>query len=62
MSADAIVLGLLAIVDLAVLIHLRMRRHQRMQEERVARSLQLAVQRENKWVGASNHDELRRAS
>jgi hypothetical protein len=46
MSADAIVLGLLAIADLAFLSHLRRRRRNAMRKERMMRALAIAVRRE----------------
>ena len=47
MNADAIVLAMLAVGDLALIVHLRHRHAQRVQMERVAASLRLAVRREN---------------
>jgi hypothetical protein len=46
MNADAIVLALLAIADLAFLKYLRNRRWEAMQKERVAHCLAYAVHRE----------------
>jgi hypothetical protein len=46
MNADAILLALLALADLALIVHLRRRRHHHLQSRRVARSLRLAVHRE----------------
>ena len=47
MNPDAIVLAMLAVGDLALIVHLRRRHAQRVQMERVAASLRLAVRREN---------------
>ena len=47
MNPDAIVLAMLAVGDLALIVHLRQRHAQRVQMERVAASLRLAVRREN---------------
>jgi len=47
MDIAALILGLLAIADLACIVHLRRRRAERLRNERVMRSLELAVQREN---------------
>ena len=44
---DALVLVVLAILDLAFIAHLRYRRSMSQQRERVGKSLQLAVRREN---------------
>jgi hypothetical protein len=44
---DALVLVVLAILDLAIIAHLRHRRSVAHQRERVEKSLQLAVRREN---------------
>jgi hypothetical protein len=46
-SVDALVLGMLAVADLAVLVHLRRRRWQKVQSERMMRSLVLVVRQEN---------------
>jgi hypothetical protein len=46
MNADAILLAVVAIADLALLVHLRRRRFRHLQSRRVSRSLRLAVQRE----------------
>jgi hypothetical protein len=43
---DACVLGTLAILDLAFIIHLRQRRNRAARVERVMRSLEFAVRRE----------------
>jgi hypothetical protein len=47
MNADAIVLAMLAVGDLALIVHLRQRNARRVQMERVTASLRLAVRREN---------------
>jgi hypothetical protein len=62
MSVDAILLAILAIADLGLLVHLRMRRWQKAQRERVARSLQLAMQHENTWTEKPRPGLMRRAS
>ncbi len=46
MSADAIACALAALADLAVIAHLRILNGRRDREERVRRSLKLAVRRE----------------
>jgi hypothetical protein len=46
MNADALVLAMVALADLAVLVHLRRRRAQRNRTERVLRSMEFAVRRE----------------
>jgi len=45
-AADAIIFGLLTVADLAFLAHLRLRRGRRVRQERMMRSLHLAIQRE----------------
>ena len=47
MNTDAIVLAFLAILDFAVIVHLRQRHARRVQLERMAVSLRMAVRREN---------------
>jgi hypothetical protein len=47
MNPDALVLALLAIVDLTVIVHLRQRHARRLQMDRVMTSLCMAVRREN---------------
>jgi hypothetical protein len=47
MNADAIVLAMLAVGDLALIVHLRQRHARRVQTERVMASLRMAVRREN---------------
>ena len=47
MNPDAFVLALLAIADLAVLVHLRQRHAERVRAERVMASLRFAVDRAN---------------
>ena len=49
MNIEAIVLGLLAIFDLGLLVELRTRRGRRIQQQRIERSLQLAMQRGSTW-------------
>jgi hypothetical protein len=45
--ADALVLGLLAVVDLGILVYLRRRRGLRLDRERMKSSLVVYVHREN---------------
>ena len=45
-TIDACVLGMLAVLDLAFMIHLRRRRSRAARTERVMRSLEFAVRRE----------------
>ncbi|MCX6630344.1 MAG: hypothetical protein NTW28_22220 [Candidatus Solibacter sp.] len=47
MNTDALVLALLAIGDLALIVHLRQRHAQRVRMERVMTSLRTAVRRAN---------------
>ena len=47
MNPDAVVLALLAIADLAFLVHLRQRNAHRVREQRMMASLKLAVHRAN---------------
>ena len=47
MNPDALLLALLAIADLAVIVHLRQRHGRRVQMDRVMSSLCMAVRREN---------------
>jgi hypothetical protein len=47
MNMDAVVLALLAIADLALIVHLRQRHGRRAQMERMMASLRMAVRREN---------------
>jgi hypothetical protein len=47
MNIDALVLALLAIMDLAVIVHLRQRHARRLRIDRVMSSLCMAVRREN---------------
>jgi hypothetical protein len=47
MNTDAIMLALLAIGDLAVLVHLRQRHGRRVRMERMMASLRMAVRRAN---------------
>jgi hypothetical protein len=46
MNADALVLALVALADLAVLVYLRRRHHRRERARRMMRSLQFAISRE----------------
>jgi hypothetical protein len=62
--ADAIIFALLAVGDLALMIHLGRRRARRSNLRRVARSLRFAVQREltgAKFVAPRRMRLLRRA-
>jgi hypothetical protein len=47
MNPDAIVLAMLAVGDLALIVHLRQRHGRQVQTERVMASLRMAVRREN---------------
>jgi hypothetical protein len=47
MNPDAIVLAMLAVGDLALIVHLRQRHGRQVQMERVMTSLRMAVRREN---------------
>ena len=47
MNPDALLLALLAIADLALIVHLRQRHGRRVQMDRVMSSLCMAVRREN---------------
>jgi len=47
MNPDALVLALLAVADLAFMVHLRQRERRRVQMDRVMSSLCMAVRREN---------------
>jgi hypothetical protein len=47
MNPDALVLAILAIADLALIVHLRQRHGRRVQMDRVMTSLCMAVRREN---------------
>ncbi len=59
-AVDAIVLGLLAIGDLALVVRLRRARARQFREERVARSLRFALQRGNGfWATRSQQWRLR---
>jgi hypothetical protein len=62
MNPDALVLALLAIVDLSVIVHLRKRHGQRIQMERVMTSLCMAVRRENDVEALPPKNPLLRAS
>jgi hypothetical protein len=43
MNVDAIVLALIAIADLALIVHLRRRRNRRLRQERMMGSLRIAL-------------------
>ena len=66
MNPDAILLALLAIADLAFLVHLRLRHAERLAErlrmERVMASLKFAVQRANSLEETSVQHQLPQAS
>jgi hypothetical protein len=47
MNPDAIVLAMLAVGDLALIVHLRQRQARQVQMERMMASLRMAVRREN---------------
>lgn len=59
---DAIVLGLLAVGDLAFIAHLRRRRSKAVRTERMSRSLELALRRENGEVEILRERPLAKAS
>jgi len=63
-AADALVFALLALGDLALIAFLRRARRRRIQKQRMMRSLELAVQRENAQpvVPATRWPALRRAT
>ena len=44
-AIDALILTLLAVADIALMVHLRRSRSRRVREDRMMRSLQTAVQR-----------------
>lgn len=45
--ADALIFAFLALVDLALIVHLRRSRSRRLRARRIMRSLDLALQQEN---------------
>ena len=59
---DALVLGLIAMADIALIVHLRSRNARRVQTERVMTSLRLAVRRANKVESLRGNRRLMRAS
>jgi hypothetical protein len=62
MNTDAIFLALLAVVDFAVIVHLRKRHGRRIQMERLMVSLCMAVRRENGVEALPAKPRLLRAS
>ena len=62
MNPDAILLAMLAIVDLAVLAHLRQRHALRMRQERIMASMRYAVHRANRIEELPARTQLRQAS
>jgi hypothetical protein len=62
MNPDALLLALLALVDLALIVHLRQRHSRRLQMERVMSSLSMAVRRENDVDALPVRNPLLRAS
>jgi hypothetical protein len=62
MNPDGLLLALLAIVDLALIVHLRQRHGRRLQMERVMTSLCMAVRRENDVEALPAKNPLLRAS
>ena len=62
MDSDALVLALLAIADLAFLVHLRLRHAQRVRRERMMASLKYAVQRANSVEETAVRHQLPQAS
>jgi hypothetical protein len=49
MNVDALVLALVAIADMALIVHLRRRRNRRIRQERMMGSLRIAL----RWTNAS---------
>ena len=62
MNIDALVLALLAIMDLALIAHLRRRHGKRVRSERMMASLRMAVRRANGIEDMPVRRLLRRAS
>ena len=62
MNADAIVLAMVAVADLALIFHLRQRHRRKRNTERVMASLRMAVLRENHLIELSGRQSLPRAS
>ena len=62
MNIDALVLGLIAMADIALIVHLRRRNARRVQTERMMTSLRLAVRRANKVESLRGNRQLMRAS
>jgi hypothetical protein len=63
-AIDALILTLLAVADIALMVHLRRSRSRRVREDRMMRSLQTAVQRhvESLTLEPVQSVRLRRAS
>ena len=57
MNTDAFVLALLAIADLAFLVHLRQRHAKCLREDRMMASLKIAVHRANSLEELPDHAE-----
>jgi len=62
MNPDALMLALLAVADLALLVHLRQRHAERLRIERVMASLKFAVQRAKNVEEMPEHPQLQQAS
>jgi hypothetical protein len=62
-GVDAILFGLLAVGDLSLLVHLRRRRARHLRQDRMARALRYAVEREIELAEARPYRlfQLRRA-
>jgi hypothetical protein len=57
-TIDACVLGMLAILDLAIIIHLRRRRGRAARAHRIMRSLEFAVRRETELASLNRRRQL----
>ncbi len=55
MNVDALVLALVAIADMALIVHLRRRRNRRLRQERMMGSLRIAL----RWANAPNRERTR---
>ena len=62
MNVDAMVLALVAIADMAFIVHLRRRRYRRKRNERMMACLRVAIHRTNQAGQRSRYWHLRRAS
>jgi hypothetical protein len=55
MNVDALVLALIAIADMALIVHLRRWRNRRLRQERMMGSLRIAL----RWANAANRERTR---